>query len=332
MTMQRREFIAGLGGAAAWALRGRAESAERMLRVGLLSGFPEGDLVGDSLITAFRQKLATLGWIEGGNGNIRLEVRWAQAEPERMRTHAVELTRMMPDAIVVHGSKALEAVRRQTDRIPIVFASIADPIASGYVASLARPGGNVTGFAIYSGMPSPKLLQALTDAMPGLTRVAFLITPDNPGRARLFGALQSAAPSFGIETTSMLITNAVAIAPTIAAFAKQPNGGLVVTSDVFMIAQRHVIIDAAATHRLPAIYQDRSFVAGGGLMSYSVDRREQYRRVAVYVDRILKGAKPGDLPVQEPNSFEFVLNLNTARALGLQLTRTLLARADEIIE
>jgi putative ABC transport system substrate-binding protein len=248
-----------------------------------------------------------------------------------MRAHAVQLAQMMPDAIVVHGSKALTAVRRETDRIPIVFASIADPIASGYVASLARPGGNVTGFSIYSGMPSPKLLELLKDVVPGLTRVAFLITPDNPGRARLFQALGGVAWSFGIETMAMFISDPTSIMPTITAFAAKSNGGLVVTSDVFMIAHRRAIVDAAIRHQLPAIYQDRSFVADGGLMSYSVDRREQYRRVATYVDSILKGAEPGDLPVQEPNKFEFVLNLNTARMLGID-TRRLLARADEVIE
>jgi putative tryptophan/tyrosine transport system substrate-binding protein len=300
-----------------------------MRRIGVLSGFPEGDAVGESLLAAFRQKLTSLGWIEGNN--IGLEVRWAEADNERMRAHAVELTRMMPDAIVVHGSKALTAVRRETDRIPIVFASIADPIAAGYVASLARPGGNVTGFSIYAGMPSPKLLQLLKDVAPGLTRVALLITPDNPGRARLFQGLGSVARSLGVENEPMFIGDPASVTPTIAAFAQEPNRGLVVTSDVFMIAHRRAIADAAARHHLPAIYQDRSFVVDGGLMSYSVDRREQYRRVATYVDRILKGAKPADLPVQEPIRFEFVLNLNTARALGIQ-TRMLLARADEVIE
>jgi len=328
--MRRRQFIALLSGAVAWALQGRAESADGMRRIGVLSGFPEGDAVAESLLAAFRQKLTSLGWIEGGN--IGLEVRWAKADAERMRAHAVELTRMMPDAIVVHGSRALTAVRQETDRIPIVFASVNDPLAAGFVARLARPEGNVTGFPIYSGMPSPKLLQLLKDAMPGLMRVAFLITPDNPGRARLFQALESVAPSFGVETRSILISDPASIMPTIAAFAQEPNGGLVVTSEVFMIAHRHAITDAAARHHLPAIYQDRSFVADGGLMSYSVDRREQYRRVATYIDRILRGAKLADLPVQEPNKFEFVLNLNTARALGMQLTRGLLARADEIIE
>ena len=327
--MRRRKFIALLSGVVAWALQGRAESAVRMRRIGVLSGFPEGDAVGESLLAAFRQRLTSLGWIEGNN--IGVEVRWAEADAELMRAHAVGLTQMMPDAIVVHGSKALTAVRRQTDRIPIVFASIADPIASGYVASLARPGGNVTGFSIYSGMPSPKLLELLKDAVPRLTRVAFLITPDNPGRARLFQAMGGVARSFGVETRAMFISDPASIMPTIAAFAQKPNGGLVVTSDVFMIAHRRAIVDAAARHDLPAIYQDRSFVVDGGLMSYSVDRREQYRRVATYVDRILKGAKPADLPVQEPNKFEFVLNLNTARALGIE-TRRPLARADEVIE
>src|SRR5215510_601757 len=196
----------------------------------------------ESLLAAFRQRLTSLGWIEGNN--IGLEVRWAEADNERMRAHAVELAQMMPDAIVVHGSKALTAVRRETDRIPIVFASIADPIASGYVASLARPGGNVTGFSIYSGMPSPKLLELLKDVVPGLSRVAFLITPDNPGRRLQFQALGRVARSFGVETMAMFISDPASIMPTIAAFAQKPNSGLVVTSDVFMIAHRRAIVDA----------------------------------------------------------------------------------------
>ena len=312
------------------ALQGRAESEQRMQRVGVLSGFPEGDAVGESLLAAFRQKLTSLGWIEGVN--IGLEIRWAEANLERMRADAVELTRIRPDAIVVHGSRALTTVRRETDHIPIVFASIADPIAAGYVSSLMRPGGNVTGFTVYSGMPSPKLLQLLRDSVPGVRRVAFLITPENLGRERQLRALESVAPSFGVEASAMLISDPASIMPMIAAFAEAPNGGLVVTSDVFMIAHRHAIIEAAARHHLPAIYQDRSFVVDGGLMSYSVDRREQYRRVAIYVDRILRGAAPADLPVREPNMFEFVLNLNTARAFGIEQSRTLLARTDEIIE
>jgi ABC-type uncharacterized transport system substrate-binding protein len=205
-------------------------------------------------------------------------------------------------------------------------------VASGYVASLAKPGGNVTGFAMYSGTPSPKLLEALKEVAPRTARVALVITPVNLGMAREMKALETTAPLFGVTTTAMLIRDPSAIARTIATFAQEPNGGLVVASDVFMITHRDAIIAAAASHRLPAVYQDSSFVAAGGLMSYGVDRKEQYRRVATYVDRILKGAKPGDLPVQQPTKFELVLNLRTAKALGINVTPTLLARADDVIE
>jgi putative ABC transport system substrate-binding protein len=239
---------------------------------------------------------------------------------------------MTPDVIVVHGPRTLVAVRRETDSIPIIFASVADPVASGYVESLARPGGNVTGFTNYSGFPSPKLLEVLKEIAPGIARVGFLITPDNPAVARLLQAMESVAQSFAIKVTGMLLRDPAAIVRTIGAFAQEPNGGLVVTSDVIMIALRDVIIAAAARHRLPAVYQDRSFVAAGGLMSYSVDRRDSYRRAALYVDRIFKGAKPADLPIQQPEKFEFVLNLKTAKALGIEVPRMLLARVDEVIE
>jgi putative ABC transport system substrate-binding protein len=328
--MRRRELITLLGGAAAWPVAARAQQADRMRRVGILTGFPQGDLVGESLIEAFRQQLMALGWSEGRN--ISFETRWGDANPEHQRAYGAELARMMPDVIVVHGSQALTAVRKATDRIPILFASVSDPVASGYVASLARPGGNVTGFTNYTGTPSPKLLEMLKYAAPSVTRVAFMITPSNPGMSRQLQTMESAAASFAITTTAMLIRDPTAIARTIADFAQDPNGGLVVTSDVFMITHRDLIVPAAARYRLPATYQDRSFVEAGGLMSYSVDRRESYRRVATYVDRILRGAQPADLPVQQPTKFEFVLNMKTAKALGITVPRFLRVLADEVIE
>jgi putative ABC transport system substrate-binding protein len=328
--MRRREAIILLGSAAAWPLAARAQQSARMRRIGVLTGFPQSDLVGQSLLSALKEQLETLGWTE--DRNIQFEIRWGSTDPERLRANGAELVRMMPDAIVVHGSQALTAVRRESNRIPIIFASVADPIASGYVKSLARPGGNVTGFTIYGGMPSPKLLERLKEFAPETARVAFVITPANLGMARQLEALESAAPSFAVKVIAMLIRDPAEIGTTVSAFAQQPNGGLVVSSDVFMITHRDLVIEAAARHRMPAVYQDRSFVTAGGLMSYSVDRREQYRRVATYVDRILNGAKPGDLPIQQPVKFEFVLNLKTARTLGLDVTPTLIARADEVIE
>ncbi|MEA2989809.1 MAG: hypothetical protein QOG83_2520 [Alphaproteobacteria bacterium] len=328
--MRRREFIALLGASAACPFTARAQQADRMRRIGMLTGFPEGDPVAQSLFAAFQQQLTALGWVEGRN--ISFEVRWGDTDPERLHAYAVELARMMPDVIVVHGSQSLTAMRRETDRVPILFASVSDPVASGYVTSLARPGGNVTGFTNYSGAPSPKLLEVLKEVAPGIARVAFAITPINPGVTRQLHALESAATSLAVAPSAMLLRDAGAIERTIAEFAQEPNGGLVVTSDVFMIKHRDLIIATAARHRLPVAYQDRNFVAAGGLISYGIDRKESYREVALYVNRILMGAKPGDLPVQQPRKFELVLNLKTAKALGLTVTRMLLARADDVVE
>ena len=327
--MRRREFVTLLGGAAAWPLAARAQQ-EQMRRIGVLSGFPQTDSVGQSLLTAFRQRLTALGWIEGSN--VDIQTRWAGSDSERMRAQAIELVRMIPDVIVVHGSRALTAVRQETDRVPILFASVADPVAAGYVASLAKPGGNITGFTIYVGLPAPKLLETLKEIAPTTIRAALVATPGYPGIARQLQDMESVAPSLVIKPTTMLIRDPAAIEPTIAAFAQEPNCGLVVTTDVFLVTHRALIIAAAARHRLPAIYQDRSFVADGGLISYGVDRAEAYRRVATYVDRIFRGAKPAELPVQQPSKFELVLNLKTAKTLGLTVPRTLLSFADEVIE
>jgi len=326
--MRRRTFIAFCGGAVAWPLAVAAQERDRIRRIGMLTGLPENDSEGQSLLAAFRRQLTELGWIEGQN--VRTEVRWANADPERIRSYGLELARMMPDVIVVHGPRALTAVRQWTDHIPIVFASVSDPLSSGYVASLARPGGNVTGFAVYVGVPAPKLLQMLVEIAPNVRQVGLMMRPDNPGVARQLHEMETAP--LAAKSIPMLISDPAAIAPTIAAFAQEPDRGLVVTTDVFMVAHRDVIIAEAARHRLPAVYQDRSFVEKGGLMSYGVDRRETYRQAATYVDRILKGAQPAELPVQQPAKTEFVLNLKTAKALNLSLSKNLLARADELIE
>ena len=282
------------------------------------------------MLAAFRKQLSAQGWNEGRE--LSIEVRWGANSPENLRDHAAELVRMKSDVIVVHGARALDAVRRETNRIPIVFASVSDPVASGYVASLARPGGNVTGFTIYSGSPVPKLLEWLKVVAPNTARVAFVISPTNLALPEQLKMLESVAPSFAVKVTAMPIRDPDMIERTLAEFAQEPNGGLVVTSDVFMITHRDLIIAAAARYRLPAAYQDRSFVAAGGLISYSVDRTEQYRRAATYVDRILKGANPAELPVQQPEKFESVLNMKTAKALGLDVSRSVLVRVDEIID
>jgi putative ABC transport system substrate-binding protein len=328
--MRRRELIALFVGAGALPIAARAQQVDRMRRVGMLTGFPQGDSIGQSLLAAFRQQLTTLGWIEGRN--ISFQIRWAGTYPEQLRAYGAELARMMPDAIVVYGSRTLTAVRQETDYIPIVFTSISDPVASGYVKSLGRPGGNVTGFTSYSGTPSPKLLEMLKEAAPSVTRVAFMTSPLYPGLPRQFQALQSASSSFAVSVTAMSIHDPTAITRTIADFAQEPNGGLVVTSDVSMVTHRDQIVAPAARYRLPAIYQDRAFVEAGGLMSYSIDRRESYRRAALHVDRILKGEKPADLPVQQPTKFELALNLKTAKTLGLTVPRIILLRAENLIE
>jgi putative ABC transport system substrate-binding protein len=327
--MRRRAFIGFIAGSTAYAASAWAQPTT-LRRIGLLSGFPENDSVGQSLIAAFRRQLGSLGWIEGRN--VQIDIRWGSMDRTRLEQYGLELVRMAPDVIVAHGSRALMAVRRETNRIPILFASVSDPVASGYVESLARPGGNVTGFTVYVGTPTPKLLEALKEIAPALVRAALVITPDNLVLVRAMQSMQTVAPRLGVEAVSMLIRDPARIEPTIAAFARQQNSGLVVTTDVFMIANRQLIIAAAARNRVPAIYQDRSFVFDGGLMSYGIDRLATYREVASYVDRIFKGAKPADLPVQQPSKFEFVLNLKTAKDLGLEPTRSFLARADEVIE
>jgi putative ABC transport system substrate-binding protein len=319
--------MALLGGALVSPLVARAE---QLKRIGVLTGFSQDDSAGGLLLAAFRQQLATSGWVE--DRNIAIDIRWGKSSPEQLRALAHDLVRMTPDVIVVHGSQALTAVRRETESIPTIFASISDPVAAGFVESLAKPGHNITGFANYNGVPSPKLLEVLKEVSPGINRVGFMMSPSNLALERQLKAMESIAHAFSINVTSILAHEPDMLGPAIAKFAEEKNCGLVVTSDVFMITYRDQIISAAAQHRLPAIYQDRSFVLAGGLMSYSVDRRESYRRVANYVDRVLRGAKPADLPVQQPEKFEFLLNLKAAKAIELEVPRILLARADEVID
>jgi len=331
--MRRREFMSLIGGAAApsllWPLSVRAQDPERARRVGVLTGFAESDSDGQSQISAFRTTLRQLGWTEGRN--VQIDVRWGEAaNPALMETYATELLAMHPDVIVVHGGRALTAVNREPRRIPIVFAYQADPVATGVVESLGRPGGNVTGFTTFDG--APKYIEALREIAPALARVALLISPDYVNFSRDVQLLNAAATTFGMKAVAMPIRDPAEIEHAIAEFAREPNGGLVVTSDVVISAYRDLIIASAIRNQLPTMHYDRSHVAAGGLMSYGVDRRDQYRQVADYVDRILKGAKPADLPVQQPVKFEFAINLKTAAALGLTVPTALLLRADEVIE
>jgi putative ABC transport system substrate-binding protein len=330
--MRRRDFITLVGGTVvAQPLAARAQQGERVRRIGVLSGFAEGDLIWQSLIAAFRQRLQGLGWSEGRN--VRLELRWAAAgNLDLMRAHAVELVRMAPDLILVHGNRALAAVRRETRDIPVVFAAVSDPIDSKQVESLARPGGNATGFTIFEGSSIGKLTELLKEIAPGIARVALIESPDTLNSVANVHEFETAAAALGLKPVIALVRNAAEIEPAIEMLAREPNGGFVALADTTILTYRQPIIALAARYRLPAVYGRRDFVADGGLLSYGVDIAENYRRAATYADRILRGEKPADLPVQQPTRFELVINLKTAKALGLTVPLTLQSSADEVIE
>jgi putative ABC transport system substrate-binding protein len=331
LRLPRREFLTLLGGAmatAAWPLVARAQQPKR---VGVLMGYAEKDSAGQSLIAAFRTTLRQIGWVE--DRDLQIEVRWGDAaNPERMRAGAQELVAAKPDAIVVHGQRTLAAVTRETRTIPVIFASLADPVGAGAVKSLAQPGGNVTGFSVFGSSSIPKLLEALKEIAPRIARAALVVSPDNIGLDRDLRALEEGVRLYDMSSTAVRVRSAVEIESAFAKLASENNCGLVVSADVVFSAQPDLIVAAAARHRLPAAYVERSFTEAGGLMSYGINREDQYRRVAVYIDRILKGAKPAELPVQLPTKFEFVLNLKAAKALGLAVPTALLLRADEVIE
>jgi putative ABC transport system substrate-binding protein len=330
--MRRRDFIAGLGGAAVVGPRGAwAQQGERVRRVGVLSGYGATDPEGQLLIAAFRDELRKLGWVEGSV--LAIEVRYAvAANPALMETYAADLLALKPDVVLVHGRRALSAVQRKNPDMPVVFAALADPVGTGAVQSLARPGANVTGFAIFEGSPVGKVVEALKEMAPRVVRVALAYNPDLSTWTAHWRLLESVASSFAITPIAMPVRNPFEIEQAIAAFAVEPNGGLVVQPDTTLITHRAPIIEMAARHRLPAAYSERLYVIAGGLLSYGVDVSDNYRHAASYIDRILKGARPADLPVQQPTKFQLALNLKTARALGLTVPATLLARADEVIE
>jgi putative ABC transport system substrate-binding protein len=326
--VKRREFIALLGGAAAWPIAARAQ--ELMRRVGVLTQLPESDPVVKGWFTAFQEGLQRLGWEQGRN--VRIEYRWAGHDDQRMRTYATELVRMMPDVIFAAAAPALTALYRETRSVPIVFAQVSDPVKLGFVASLARPGGNVTGLANFEHPIGGKWLELLKDIAPDRTRVAVLFDPDNVAQVAYLQAIEGAAPIFGVELARADVRNAAEIERAIIAFAQQPNGALLVTPSAVTTRHRDLIITLAASHRLPVVYPYRYFVAEGGLMSYGVERIDLYRQAARYVDRILKGAKPGELPVQFASKFQLVVNLKTAKALGLTIPEPLLQVADEMMD
>jgi putative ABC transport system substrate-binding protein len=327
--MRRREFITVLGGAAAWPLAARAQQPGQVRRIGVLMYWPADDEEGQVRLAAFTEALKQLGWIDGEN--LRIDARWAKADD--IRRHAAELVALAPDVLVAATGTATTAPLLEATRtVPIVFASVIDPVGAGFVASLARPGGNATGFTVYEYGISGKWLELLKEIAPGVTRAAVLRDPAIASGIGQFGAVQTVAPSMGVEVSPIDVRDPGEIERAITAFARGTNGGLIVTGSAVAVTHRQTIIAVAARHRLPAVYSEGRSVTAGGLISYGPDRIEQFRRAAGYVDRVLKGEKPADLPVQAPTKYELVINLKTAKALGLDVPPTLLARADEVIE
>ena len=329
--MKRREFIALLSGAAAaWPLAARAQQGERMRRIGVLTPFAANDAEGQARLTAFAQGLHHWGWIVGQN--IRIEYRWGDGKADTMRKYATELVALAPDVILASSSAAVAPLLEASRTVPIVFAGIADPVGAGYVESLARPGGNATGFAIYEYSISGKWLEVLKEVAPRVTQVAVLRESGIAAGPGQFGAIQALAPSLGVEVRAVDVRDAGDIERALTAFVQGSDGGMIVVGSPAATIQRGLIIALAARHKLPAVYPVRTFVADGGLISYGPGFNDQFRRAAGYVDRILKGEKPADLPVQASTKYELAINLKTAKALGLTVPDSLLTRADEVIE
>ena len=328
--MRRREFIGLLGAAAAWPLAARAQQGERVRRVGVLLNLAADDPEAPARVTAFAQGLGELGWTVGRN--VMIDYRWGGGDTERIRKHAAELVALAPQVIVANSSHAVAVLLQATRTVPIVFVGLPDPVGAGFVSSLARPGGNITGFLAFEYGMSAKRLELLKEVAPQTTRVAMIRDFTTLAGAGMFGAIQAVAPSLGVELSPIDVREAGEIERAVTVFARSPNGGLIVTGGPLAAVHRDVIIKVAARHRLPAVYPFRFFVTGGGLISYGPDLIDQYRRAAGYVDRILKGEKPADLPVQAPTKYEPVINLKTAKTFGLEVPPTLLARADEVIE
>jgi putative tryptophan/tyrosine transport system substrate-binding protein len=329
--IKRREFITLLGGAvAAWPLAARGQQGERVRRVGVLSTLPADDPEATARTDAFLQTLKELGWSEARN--VRIDIRWGAGDSERIRKYVAELIALKPDVMLATGASSVGPLQRATRTVPIVFVQVTDPVGAGLVESLARPGGNATGFALFEYSTSGKWLELLKQIAPGVTRVAVLRDQASQTGLGQFAAIQSAAPPLGIELRPVGVRDAGEIERGITALAQTSNGGLIATTGAYVLVHREPILALAARHRLPAVYPYRSLVTDGGLISYAPDTIDPYRRAAGYVDRILKGEKPSDLPVQQPTKFEIVINLKTAKALGLDVPATVLARADEVIE
>ena len=327
----RRQFITLLGGAAVVGpLAARAQQAERVRRIGVLMGAVESDPARQSQLAAFRGALAKLGWREGSN--LGIEVRWGD-DPELCARYAAELVALGPEVILADASPSVEALQRQTRTIPIVFVTVADPIGQGFVANLAHPGGNITGFSVFDAPMAGKWLEMLTQITPPVTRVAMLFNPATTPYANLmFRAMEDAAPSFAVAVRAAPVNSESEVDAMMAALAREGRGGVLVLTSIFTVTHRDAIIALAARHRLPAVYAYSFFAEAGGLMSYGVDVADVHRRAADYINRILNGDKPGDLPVQTPTKFHLVINLKTARALDITVATSLLAIADEVIE
>ena len=329
--MRRREFITLVGGgAAAWPLAARAQQGGRMRRIGVLMNLAADAPASPARIGALAQGLAESGWTIGRN--LQIEYRWAAGDASRDRNYAAELVELAPDVVLATGTLGVAAFQQADYHGPIVFTLVTDPVGAGFVDSLARPGGNITGFMLSEYSLSGKWLELLKQIAPRLTRAAVVRNSANPAGSAQFGAIQAMAPSLGVQVSPIDVRDAGEIERAVAAFARTANGGLVVTGSATATVHRNLIFTLAAQYKLPAVYTDRFDTIGGGLASYGPDRVDQYRRAASYLDRILRGEKPADLPVQAPTKYELVINLKTARALGLDLSPMLLSRADEIIE
>jgi putative ABC transport system substrate-binding protein len=328
--MIRREFITLLGGAAAWPLAAGAQQRERVRRVGVLLPLDENDPVYKNRLSAFTQALADLSWIDGRN--VRMDLRWYGDDINRVRALAQELVSLQPDIILTGGTPAPVALQRETRTIPIVFVDVADPVASGIVARLDRPSGNITGFAVYEASLGGKWLELLSEVAPGLKRAAIMFNPDMATASTYMPSFETAVRSLKLASIIASVHSDVEIEAAIIALGREPIGGLVVMPDVFMVAHRAPIISAAARNNVPAVYTQSIFARDGGLLAYGPDRVDPWRRAATYVDRILRGEKPAELPVQLPTKFEMAVNLKTARALGLVVPPSIMLRADEVIE
>jgi ABC-type uncharacterized transport system substrate-binding protein len=327
--MKRRQFITLVGGAAAWPLAARAQQGERVRRVGVLQGLAADDPLAQANNAALLQELQQLGWTDGRN--VRIDFRWGAGDAADMRKYAAELVALAPDVILTPGS-SVGPLLQATRTVPIVFVIVTDPVGSGFVDSLSRPGGNATGFMTFEYSLCGKWLELLKEIAPGVTRAAVLWDPTTPSGIGQFAIIQSVAPSVGVEVRPVNVGDAAEIERAVAAFAQAANGGLIIASNALSEVHRDLIITLAARHKLPAVYSERHWAAGGGLISYGANFRDQFRQAAGYVDRILKGEKPADLPVQAPTKYELVVNLKTAKALGLTVPPSILLRADEVIE